>query len=254
MFELTDKVAIVTGGARGIGKGIALTLANQGANVVITDILVEEANDTVSEIENLGRKAISVKCDVSQKKEVDQMVQQVLDSFGKIDILVNNAGWDNIMFFMQSTPDFWDKVIDINFKSVLNCTRAVLDHMMSRNCGRIINIGSDAGRVGSMGESVYSGCKGATIAFSKTIAREAARNNITVNTVCPGPTPTPIIEKLRKENELAAKLVDAMHKSTPLKRLGTPEDVGSAVAFLASDEAEFITGQTLSVSGGLTMV
>jgi 2-hydroxycyclohexanecarboxyl-CoA dehydrogenase len=254
MFDLSGKSALVTGGARGIGKGISMALATQGADVAIADILIDEAKNTASEIEKMGRKALAIKCDVTKKAEVDQAVKQVLDSFGKIDILVNNVGWDKILFFAQTDEDFWNKVIDINYKSNLYFTRAVMDDMVKRNSGRIINIGSDAGRVGSLGESVYAGTKGAVIAFGKTIARELARNKITVNTVCPGPTDTPLVQAMQEEGGLAAKVMPAMKNIIPLGRLGKPEDLGAAVAFLASDEAEFITGQTLSVSGGLNMV
>jgi 2-hydroxycyclohexanecarboxyl-CoA dehydrogenase len=253
MFELTDKVAIVTGGAVGIGRGIALALAGQGADIAIADISPEQASDTLAEIEKLGRRAVVIKCDVTRKEEVDRMVQEVLDTLGKIDILVNNAGWYDIDFFSQSTPEMWDKTIDIDFKGVLYCTRAVLDHMIGRNYGRIINIGSEAGKMGSFGQSIYSACKGAVAAFAKAVAREVARNQITVNTVCPGPIMTARLEKLSKESDVAAKIVAAMNQPTPLKRWGTPEDIGSAVAFLASDEADFITGQALSVSGGVNM-
>lgn len=254
LFNLTGKTALVTGGAMGIGRGISLALATQGADIAIADIAIEKANETASEIQKMGRKASAIKCDVTSKEQVDQTVKQVLDIYGKIDILVNNVGWDKILFFSQTTPDFWEKIININYKSVLFFTRAVMDHMVSRNYGRIINIGSDAGRVGSMGESVYAGTKGAVIAFGKTMARELARNKITVNTVCPGPTETPLTENMQKEGGLAAKVMPAMKNIIPLGRLGKPEDLGAAVAFMASDEAEFITGQTLSVSGGLNMV
>ena len=254
MFELNGKTAIVTGGARGIGKGITLTLAKQGADVAIVDILPDEATKTASEVEKLGRKSLAIKCDATKKEEADQAVKKAVDTFGQVDILVNNIGYDQIVFFVKTDPDFWNKIIDINYKSVLNFTRAVLDHMMPRNYGRIINIGSDAGRVGSMGESVYAGTKGAVIAFGKTMARELARNQITVNCVCPGPTPTPLTDDMKQNSEFAAKIMDSMHKVIPLGRMGTPEDIAAAVAYLASDEAEFVTGQTLSVSGGLNMV
>ena len=252
MFELRGKSAIVTGGARGIGGGIALALATQGADVAVADIL--PTDDTVAEIQKLGRKALGLRCDVTDKAEVDDTVKKVLDAFGKVDILVNNVGWDQVKPFVETTPDLWDKLIAINYKGVLTCTRAVIDHMIGRNSGRIINIGSDAGRVGSMGESVYSGCKGAVIAFTKTMARELARNKITVNAVCPGPTRTEGMEETVGKGDWAAKVVAGMESAVPLKRLGEPKDIGAAVAFLASDEAGYITGQTLSVSGGLTMV
>lgn len=254
MYDLTGKSAIVTGGAMGIGRGITLALAKQGADVAIVDIAIEKAEETAAEVKALGRKSIAIKCDVTSQEQVNASVKKVIETYGKLDILVNNVGWDKIIFFGQTTPDFWDKIIAINYKSVLFFVRAVMDHMISRNYGRIISIGSDAGRVGSMGESVYAGTKGAVIAFSKTMARELARNKITVNVVCPGPTETPLVESMVKEGGMAAKVLPSMKNIIPLGRLGKPEDLGAAVAFFATDEAEFITGQTLSVSGGLNMV
>ncbi|HID94610.1 MAG TPA: 3-oxoacyl-ACP reductase FabG [Candidatus Latescibacteria bacterium] len=253
MFELTDRVAIVTGGARGIGKGICLALAKQGANIAIADILVNEGNETIAEIEKLGRKGLMVETDITVKDQVDQMVKKVMDTFGKIDILVNNAGWDKMEPFMESKPETWEKVIAINYKGVIHFTHAVLEQMIPKSYGKIINISSDAGRVGSMGEAVYSGCKGAIIAFTKTIAREMARYKINVNCVCPGPTPTPLVEEMRAKGGFAEKVFAGMERIIPLRRMGEPEDIAHAVVFLASDEANFITGQTLSVSGGLTM-
>jgi 2-hydroxycyclohexanecarboxyl-CoA dehydrogenase len=253
MFELTGKTAIVTGGARGIGKGIAMTLAKQGANVVIADLLLDAAQETAAEISKTGAKVLAVKTDIADLASVKSMVEKVKSEFGKIDILVNNAGWDRMKPFMKTTPDFWDKVININFKGVLNTVYAVAEDMISRNSGRIINIASDAARVGSTGESVYSGAKGAVLSFSKTLARELARNSVTVNVLCPGPTPTPLLDDMKAEDSFADKVLSSMDKIIPLKRMGRPEDIASAVVFLASDEAGFITGQVLSVSGGLTM-
>ena len=161
MLDYTGKTAIVTGGARGIGKAICLTLAKQGANIAIADILEQDGNATVKEIHQLGRQALFVKTDLTKKEEVDKMVSQILQTFGRIDILVNNAGWDRIELFIKNLPEFWDKVIAINFKHQIYTTRAVLDHMIERKYGRIVNVSSDAGRVGSTGEAVYSGCKGA---------------------------------------------------------------------------------------------
>lgn len=254
MFNLSGKTALVTGGAMGIGRGIAIALATQGADVAIADIAVDKANETVAELKKLGRKAVAFKCDVTKKAEVDETVKKVLETFGKLDIMVNNAGWDKIMYFSQTTPDFWDRLIEVNYKSNVYFTRAVMDHMISRNYGRIINISSDAGRVGSSGEAVYAGTKGAIIGFGKSMARELARNKITVNIVCPGPTDTPLIEGMVKEGGLATRIIPAMKDIVPLRRLGKPEDIAAAVAFFASDEAEFITGQVLSVNGGLNMV
>jgi 2-hydroxycyclohexanecarboxyl-CoA dehydrogenase len=253
MFELTGKTAIVTGGARGIGKGISMALAKQGANVAIADLLLDAAQETADEIRKTGTKALAVKTDIADLTSVKSMVEKVKSEFGQIDILVNNAGWDRMKPFMKTAPDFWDKVININFKGVLNTVYAVAEGMIAQNSGRIINIASDAARVGSMGESVYSGAKGAVLSFSKTLARELARNSVTVNVLCPGPTPTPLLDDMKAEDSFADKVLSSMDKIIPLKRMGKPEDIASAVVFLASDEAGFITGQVLSVSGGLTM-
>jgi len=254
MFELTGKIAVVTGGARGIGKGICEIMANQGAKVVIADLLLDEALSTAAEVENSGGQAIAVKTDITDLTSVQAMIDAVKEKFGPVDILVNNAGWDRMKPFLKTTPDFWNKVIDINFKGVLNTTFAVANDMIERNSGKIINIASDAARVGSMGESVYAGTKGAVISFSKTMAREFARNKINVNVICPGPTQTPLLDDMKAEDAFADKVLSSMDKIIPLKRMGTADDIAAAVVFLASDEAEFITGQVLSVSGGLTMV
>ena len=254
MFELTDKVAIVTGGARGIGRGICEALARQGAKIAIADLLIDEAVAVAADIENAGGRAIAVKSDITSLDSVQAMVAAVKETFGHVDILVNNAGWDRMKPFMKTTPEFWNRVIDINFKGVLNTTYAVAADMVSRNAGKIINIASDAARVGSMGESVYAGAKGAVISFSKTMARELARNRINVNVICPGPTPTPLLDDMKAEDAFAEKVLSGMDRIIPLKRMGTADDIAPAVVFFASLEADFITGQVLSVSGGLTMV
>jgi 2-hydroxycyclohexanecarboxyl-CoA dehydrogenase len=253
MFELTDKVAVVTGGARGIGKGICQTLASQGAKVAIADLLIDEAVATAAEIENTGGKALAVKTDITDLLSVQSMINAVKEKFGPVDILVNNAGWDRMKPFLKTTPDFWDKVIDINYKGTMNTIYAIANDMIERNSGKIINIASDAARVGSMGESIYSGAKGAVISFSKTMARELARNKINVNVICPGPTPTPLLDDMKAEDAFADKVLSSMDKIIPLKRMGSADDIAAAVVFFASDEASFITGQVLSVSGGLTM-
>ncbi len=203
-------------------------------------------------MEKAGAKGLALGTDITDRAQVQDMVKTALGTFGKLDILVNNAGWDIIEPFMQNNPELWDKVIAINLKGPIYCTRAVLDHFIERKCGKIVNISSDAGRVGSSGEAVYSACKGGIIAFTKTIAREMARYQINVNCVCPGPTDTPLLAEMTK-GETGAKIIDAMTKAVPFRRLAKPEDIAGAVAFLASDDAAFITGQTLSVSGGLTM-
>ena len=180
-------------------------------------------------------------------------MDKVQAEFGQIDVLVNNAGWDKMELFLDSQPATWEKIISINFKSVLYTSKAVLPQMVSRGAGKVVNIGSDAGRGGSTGEAVYAGTKGAIIAFSKSLAREMARYHINVNVVCPGLTDTPLLQEVRNSSEKAHKVVDAITRAIPLGRVGAPEDIANAVAFLASSHADYITGQTLSVSGGLTM-
>jgi 2-hydroxycyclohexanecarboxyl-CoA dehydrogenase len=253
-MTLSGKTALVTGGARGIGRGIALALARQGAQVAVVDVLQNGARDTCRAIEALGVKALPLGADLTKRPEVERAVADVLAQWGQIDVLVNNAGWDKLGFFVDSDEETWDRIIGINFKGLLYVCRAALPAMIQRGQGgRVINIASDAGRVGSMGEAVYAGTKGAVIAFSKTIAREVARARITVNVVCPGLTDTPLLQGMRDEGGTSAKIIDAVTRGIPLGRLGQPDDVASAVVFLASPAAEFITGQTLSVSGGLTM-
>lgn len=252
MLDFNGKVAIVTGGSRGIGKGIAQVLARQGAMVAILDILDKEGAETIAEIKAAGGKAAFHKCDVTRREQVDAAVAAIVKQYQKIDVLVGNAGFDKMELFLKLDPSWWDKLIDLNYKHFIYIHYAVLPIMMKQNYGRIVNIGSDAGRGGSSGEAVYSGCKGAVIAFSKTIAREFARFNVTVNVVCPGPTTTPLSLEQRKE-EFAGKIINAVERAIPLRRFGEPVDIANAVAFLASDEASYITGQVLSVSGGLTM-
>jgi len=254
VFELTEKVAVVTGGARGLGRGISIALAKQGAKVAISDLLTGEAEKTVQDISRSGGQAVAVQTDVTDLHSVNAMLDRVHEFFGPVDILVNNAGWDRILPFSETTPEFWDKVISINYKGVINCVYATMNDMIERNSGKIISIASDAGRVGSSGEAVYAGAKAAVIAFSKTIAREFARHKINVNVVCPGPSQTPMVEEMKQESELALKLITSTERHIPLRRMGQPQDIAGAVVFLASEEASFITGQVLSVSGGLTMV
>ncbi|OFW39303.1 MAG: 2-hydroxycyclohexanecarboxyl-CoA dehydrogenase [Acidobacteria bacterium RIFCSPLOWO2_12_FULL_60_22] len=248
-----EKSAIVTGGGRGIGRAISLALARAGCRVAILDILAENAQAVKQEIESLGGEALVLRVDLTKSQEVQAAAGEVLARFGQLDILVNNAGWDKLEPFLDSEEKTWERVIDINFKAILYTCKAVLPHMVSRGSGKVINIASDAGRVGSTGEAVYAGTKGAVIAFSKAIAREMARYQITVNVVCPGLTETPLLQEVRATSERANKVVDAVTRAIPLGRVGAPEDIAKAVAFLASPEADYITGQTLSVSGGLTM-
>ena len=251
---MSNRTALVTGGAQGIGRGIALSLGEAGFKVAVADLNTDAAEQTAKEIEAAGGTAVAVRIDVTDTAAVKAAVEQVEADLGPVEVVVNNAGWDDFMPFVKTTEEFWDKVLDINFKGMLRVTQAVVPGMIERRFGRVINIGSDAGRVGSSLEAVYSGAKGGTIAFTKTLAREVATKGVTVNTVCPGPTDTPALRKFADgAGEDAEKVIAGMTRAVPMKRLGTPEDIGPAVAFFASDAAGFVTGQTLSVSGGLTM-
>jgi 2-hydroxycyclohexanecarboxyl-CoA dehydrogenase len=253
-MKLTGKNALVTGAARGIGRAIALALARDGAQIAALDVLADGAREAAREVEALGVKGLALVADLTQRAAVDRAIETTLAQWGQIDIVVNNAGWDRLEFFLDSEESTWDKIIDINFKGILYVCKAALPPMVKRGAGgRVINIASDAGRVGSMGEAVYAGTKGAIIAFSKTLAREVARAKITVNVVCPGLTETPLLQGVRETSPTSAKIVEAVTRSIPLGRVGQPNDIAEAVAFLASPAADFITGQTLSVSGGLTM-
>jgi 2-hydroxycyclohexanecarboxyl-CoA dehydrogenase len=247
------RVAFVSGGGRGIGRAICLAVAARGDAVAVGDLRADGAAETAGLIEHAGGRAVAVSVDVTDSESVDAAVATATDALGRVEVLVNNAGWDEFRPFLDTDETFWDRVIEVNFKGALRLTRAVLPGMVERQYGRIVNIGSDAGRVGSSLEAVYSGAKGGVIAFTKTIAREAARNGVTANTVCPGPTETPMLQEMTGADEQGAKVIEAMRRAVPMKRLGAPEDIAAAVAFLASEEAGFITGQTLSVSGGLTM-
>src|ERR687887_277672 len=248
-----ERVVFVSGAGRGIGRAIALRLAAGGDEVAVADIRTGDAAETVTAIEETGGRALAVELDVTDSASVASAVEQTLDTLGPVEVLVNNAGWDEMRPFVETDEPFWDRVIEVNFKGCLRLTHATLPGMVDRNWGRIVNIGSDAGRVGSSLESVYSGAKGAIIAFTKTIAREVARTGVTANSVCPGPTETPMLAEITGAGEEGAKVIEAMTRAVPMKRLGAPEEVAAAVAFLVSEEAGFITGQTLSVSGGLTM-
>ncbi|MCL6574826.1 3-oxoacyl-ACP reductase family protein [Kyrpidia sp.] len=250
MKRLEQKVAIVTGSARGIGRGIVEKFASEGARVVVADILEDAARETAEALKVRGAEAIAVPVDVTSKESVDEMVEQTVRHFSRVDILVNNAGWDKVEPFIDNDVAVWDRIIRINLYGTLFGCKAVLPHMIEQGYGKIVNIGSDAGRVGSTGEAVYSATKGGVIAFTKTLAREMARHHINVNCVSPGPADTPLFAEVGSYNP---KIRDALIRAIPFRRLALPEDLANAVAFLASDEAAYITGQTLSVSGGLTM-
>ena len=249
-MSLEGRVAIVTGAGRGIGAAIASALAANGAAVALCDLNGGSAAEVAGRIKKSGGQASAIHVDVTDSSAVRSAVARIEAEIGPIRILVNNAGWDKFEPFVQSTEATWDRVIAINLKGPIICARAVLDGMIERKQGTIINIASDAGRVGSTGEAVYSAAKGGVIAFTKTLAREMARHNITVNCVCPGPTDTPLFADLAEQ---MPTLRDGLLRAIPLHRLARPEDIASTVAFLAADEACYITGQTVSVSGGLTM-
>jgi 2-hydroxycyclohexanecarboxyl-CoA dehydrogenase len=247
MRGLEGKVVLVTGAGRGMGRAISERLAHGGARVAVTDVDEKSALETTAGLEG----AAGFRLDITDAGEVARRMEEIVASLGPVDALVNNAGWDRAAPFLETDEDFWDRVIDINLRGPIRMTKAVLPSMVERQQGRIVNIASDAGRVGSSGESVYSACKAGIIGFGKTVAREVARYGITVNAICPGPTDTALLAEFAQGNE---KLIEALKKGIPMRRLGQPEDIAGVVAFMVSDDAGFITGQTLSVSGGLTMV
>ncbi|HYY22457.1 MAG TPA: 3-oxoacyl-ACP reductase family protein [Thermoleophilaceae bacterium] len=248
---MSERVALVTGAAGGIGRAICLDLAADGRAVVASDVRLDGAEETASAVSQAAGRSAAVELDVTSTESVAAGVAAASDALGAIDIVVNNAGWDELRPFLETDEQFWDRVIELNFTGCLRVTRQVLPGMVERGFGRVVNVASDAGRVGSSLESVYSGAKGGVISFTKTIAREVARSGVTANAVCPGPTRTPLLEGMTETG--GEKLIDSLTRAVPMRRLGEPEDVAAAVAFLASDRAGFITGQTLSVSGGLTM-
>jgi 2-hydroxycyclohexanecarboxyl-CoA dehydrogenase len=251
---MSNRTAFVTGGAQGIGKGIATTLGEHGFAVAVVDLNLEAAQATAAGITDAGGRAVAVQADVTDTASVQAAVKTVTDELGPVEVAVNNAGWDDFMKFVDTNEEFWDRILEINFKGALRVCHAVVPGMIERGFGRVVNIGSDAGRVGSSLEAVYSGAKGGIIAFTKTLAREVATKGVTANTICPGPTDTPALRKFADSSgQDADKVLGGMTRAVPMKRLATPEDIAAAVAFFASDAAGYVTGQTLSVSGGLTM-
>jgi 2-hydroxycyclohexanecarboxyl-CoA dehydrogenase len=250
---MRTRAALVTGGGRGIGRAIALALADGRRSVAVADLLGDQARAVAGEITKEGGSAVAVELDVTDPASVKGGVEMAESSLGPLEILVNNAGWDELRPFIDTDEAFWERVLDVNFKGALRMTHALLPGMVDRGFGRIVSIGSDAGRVGSSLESVYSGAKAGMIAFTKTIAREAARDGVTANTVCPGPTETPMLAGIVAAHEDAERVIGAMTRAVPMRRLAQPEEIAAAVAFFASEQAGYITGQTLSVSGGLTM-
>mgnify|MGYP005654198867 FL=1 len=253
MRDLEGRIVFVTGAAGGIGKEICKRFAEEGSIVIATDLDALRLKDLKSKLNGLKGSVQTHELNIIDALAVESVVSKVLEENGKIDALINNAGWDYAAPFVDTDPNLWQKLININLMGPLNLQKAVLPSMINSGSGKIINIASDAGRVGSSGESVYSACKGGIIAFSKTLAREQARNGIIVNTVCPGPTDTPLLQSFVGNSEFSEKIYNGLKRAIPLKRIGQPEDLPGIVAFLASSDANFITGQTISVSGGLTM-
>jgi 2-hydroxycyclohexanecarboxyl-CoA dehydrogenase len=252
MRGLKDRTVIVTGGGNGIGAAIARRLAEEGCTVGILDLDAAAAEKVAGEIKAAGGRASVHAADISDYDAVRRAVESFEAVAGRVSFLVNNAGWDRAANFLDTTPEFWRKVIGINLYGPLHVSHVVLKGMAARGFGRVVNVASDAGRVGSSGEAVYSACKGGMIAFSKTMARELVSKGVIVNTLCPGPTDTAILRSFL-EGPDGAKIAEGLKRAIPMRRLGVPEDYPGIVAFLLSDDAAYITGQTISVSGGLTM-
>jgi len=253
MQRLDGKTVVVTGGGGGIGGATCRRLASEGAQVAVFDVRLDAAETVAAGIRKSGGRAQAFVCDITQRASVDAAVAQAGSALGPIDVLVNNAGWDVFKPFTKTEPSEWERLIAINLIGALHMHHAVLPGMVERRRGRIVNVSSDAARVGSSGEAVYAACKGGLVSFSKTLAREHARHGITVNVVCPGPTDTALFADFKNAASNPEKLMQAFERSIPLGRIGQPDDLPGAIAFFASDDAAFVTGQVLSVSGGLTM-
>jgi 3-oxoacyl-[acyl-carrier protein] reductase len=246
-LKLKGKVALVTGAAQGIGKAIALLLARNGADIVVSDINLEKAEETAKEIGAIGPKAMAVKVDVANLSDVEGMVTGILEKLAKIDILVNNAGITRDKLILRMTEEDWDAVLGVNLKGTFNCTKAVVRHMAKQRSGKIVNIASVVGEMGNAGQANYSASKAGVIGLTKTIAREYAQRGINVNAIAPGYIETPMTEALPE------KAKEELKKLIPMERLGKPEDVAEAVLFLISEESSYITGQVLNVNGGIYM-
>jgi 2-hydroxycyclohexanecarboxyl-CoA dehydrogenase len=253
MQRFESKTVVVTGGGGGIGGATCRRFAREGAKVAVYDMNLDAAERVAAAIRDEGGQAQAFRCDITDRASVDKAVEATQQGLGPIDVLVNNAGWDVFKPFTKTEPAQWDKLIAINLTGALHMHHAVLPGMAARKAGRIVNIASDAARVGSSGEAVYAACKGGLVAFSKTIAREHARHGVTVNVVCPGPTDTALFADYKEGAGNPEKLMEAFTRSIPLGRIGQPDDLPGAILFFASGDAGFVTGQVLSVSGGLTM-
>ncbi|MCX5705738.1 MAG: 3-oxoacyl-[acyl-carrier-protein] reductase [Candidatus Omnitrophica bacterium] len=247
-MQLKDKVALVTGGARGIGKAIAMTLARAGADIVIADVNLEEAQKTAGEIEGLGRKSMAISVDVTDYTKVEEAVNKILDKFTKLDILINNAGITKDNLLLRMGQQEWDAVLNVNLKGSFNCLKAVSRPMVKQRSGKIVNIASIIGIIGNPGQANYSASKAGLIALTKTAAKELASRNINVNAIAPGFIQTDMTAKL------SVQLQQKMKEAIPLDKFGTPDDVAAACLFLASEDSGYITGQTIVVDGGMVMV
>lgn len=246
-MELSGKVALVTGAAQGIGKAIALLLAEKGADVVVSDINLEKAQETAKEIEEKGRRSIALKVNVADPDEVEQMVETIIERFSRIDILVNNAGITRDRLLLRMSHEDWDAVLDVNLKGVFNCTKSVIKYMSKQRSGKIVNIASVVGLMGNVGQANYAASKAGVIGFTKTVAREFAQRGININAIAPGYIQTPMTEVLPE------KVKEELMKLIPMGRLGQPEDVAQAVLFLVSEASNYVTGQVLNVNGGIYM-
>ena len=253
MNRFTDRTVVVTGGGGGIGTAVCTSFAEEGAKVAVLDRDESAAASTAQAITDAGGTAIAIGCDITERASVDAGIDHVNRELGSIDALVNNAGWDLFVPFVDTQPEDWSRLIDINLIGALHMHHAVIPRMIDNGGGRIVNVSSDAARVGSSGEAVYAACKAGMVALSKTLAREHSRHNITFNVVCPGPTDTALLTTVTDAAANPEKLREAFRRSIPIGRLGQPEDLSGAILFFASDAASFVTGQVLSVSGGLTM-
>ena len=253
MQRFDGKTVIVTGGGGVTGGATSRRFASEGAQVAVSDMNLEAAEKVAADIRATGGRATAFACNITDRAQVDAAVAAVEAQLGPIAVLVNNAGWDVFKPFVKTVPAEWAKLIDINLTGALHMLHAVLPGMAARQYGRIVNVASDAARGGSSGEAVYAACKGGLVALSKTLAREHARQGITVNVVCPGPTDTALLAGVAEGARDPAKLIEAFRSAIPLGRLGQGEDLASAIAFFGSDDAGFVTGQVLRVSGGLTM-